>query len=193
MHSNNESVETKLQRIAKKASTDKRCQFTSLFHLMNKELLLGCFMQLKGKAASGIDRVTKASYAKNLDYNLEQLLTRLHKMAYRPQPVLRIYIPKAGSDKMRPLGIPTLEDKLVQAGLVKILNAIYEQDFIDDSYGFRPNRNCHDALRALSQTVVGRGQITCLATLLIILSINFAKFLSLSSPIDISVVIRQLT
>jgi len=101
MHSNNESVETKLQRIAKKASTDKRCQFTSLFHLMNKELLLGCFMQLKGKAASGIDKVTKASYAKNLDYNLEQLLTRLHKMAYRPQPVLRIYIPKAGSDKMR--------------------------------------------------------------------------------------------
>jgi group II intron reverse transcriptase/maturase len=153
MHSNNESVETKLQRIAKKASKDKQCQFTSLFHLMNKELLLGCFMQLKGKAASGIDKVTKETYAKNLDYNLEQLLTRLHKMAYRPQPVLRIYIPKAGSDKMRPLGIPTLEDKLVQAGLVKILNAIYEQDFIDDSYGFRPNRNCHDALRALSQTV----------------------------------------
>jgi len=110
-------------------------------------------MQLKGKAASGIDKVTKASYAKNLDSNLDDLLTKLHKMAYRPQSVLRIYIPKAGSDKMRPLGIPTLEDKLVQAGLVKILNAIYEQDFIDDSYGFRPNRNCHDALRALSQTV----------------------------------------
>ena len=146
-------METKLQRIAKKASTDKRCQFTSLFHLMNKELLLGCFMQLKGKAASGIDKVTKETYAKNLDGNLENLLSKLHKMAYRPQPVLRIYIPKAGSDKMRPLGIPTLEDKLVQAGLGKILNAIYEQDFIDDSYGFRPNRNCHDALRALSQTV----------------------------------------
>ena len=127
MHSNNESVETKLQRIAKKASTDKRCQFTSLFHLMNKELLLGCFMQLKGKAASGIDKVTKEAYAKNLNSNLESLLIKLHKMAYRPQPVLRIYIPKAGSDKMRPLGIPTLEDKLVQAGLVKILNAIYEQ------------------------------------------------------------------
>ena len=146
-------METKLQRIAKKASTDKRCQFTSLFHLMNKELLLGCFMQLKGKAASGIDKVTKETYAKNLDGNLENLLSKLHKMAYRPQPVLRIYIPKAGSDKMRPLGIPTLEDKSVQAGLGKILNAIYEQDFIDDSYGFRPNRNCHDALRALSQTV----------------------------------------
>ncbi len=120
---------------------------------MNKELLFGCFMQLKGKAASGIDKVTKGAYAKILSSNLDKLLTKLHKMAYRLQPVLRIYFPKAGSDKMRPLGIPTLEDKLVQAGLVKILNAIYEQDFIDDSYGFRPNRNCHDALRALSQTL----------------------------------------
>lgn len=146
-------METKLQRIALKASKDKQCQFSSLFHLMSKELLLGCFMQLKGKAASGIDKVTKETYAKNLNSNLDKLLTKLHKMAYRPQPVLRIYIPKAGSEKMRPLGIPTLEDKLVQAGLVKILNAIYEQDFIEDSYGFRPNRNCHDALRALSQTV----------------------------------------
>jgi len=101
MHSNNESVETKLQRIAKKASTYKRCQFPSLFHLMNKKLLLGCFVQLKGKTASGIDKVIKETYAKNLDYNLEQLLTRLHKMACRPQAVLRIYILKAGSDKMR--------------------------------------------------------------------------------------------
>ncbi len=82
-------------------------------------------------------------------------VSRLHQMAYKPQPVLRIYIPKSGSHKQRPLGIPTLEDKLVQAGLVKILQAIYEQYFIDDSYGFRPGRGCHDALRALSQSVEG--------------------------------------
>jgi group II intron reverse transcriptase/maturase len=153
MHSNEASVPTKLQRIAKKASTDKDCQFTSLYHLMNKELLLECFAQLKGKAASGIDNITKDQYAINLDANLENLVERLHRMAYKPQPVLRIYIPKAGSQRKRPLGIPTLEDKLVQAGLVKILQAIYEQDFLPDSYGFRALRSCHDALRALSQTV----------------------------------------
>lgn len=153
MRSNEENVQTKLQRIARKASKDKRCQFTSLFHLMNKALLLECFAQLKDKTASGIDNITKEAYATNLDENLDDLIERLHKMAYKPQPVLRVYIPKPGSKKRRPLGIPALEDKLVQAGLVKILQAIYEQDFINDSYGFRPKRSCHDALRALSQSV----------------------------------------
>ena len=91
---NDVSVQTKLQCIAKKASIDKDCQFTSLFHLMNKELLLECFTRLKGKAASGIDNVTKDKYAVNLGANLDNLVERLHKMAYRPQPVLRVYIPK---------------------------------------------------------------------------------------------------
>ena len=153
MPRNEESVATKLQRIAEKANSDPNFQFTSLFHLMNEELLLGCFEQLRTNAASGIDGVTKDQYAEQLPENVRQLVGRLHRMAYIPQPVMRVYIPKPGSDKMRPLGIPALEDKLVQAGLVKILQAIYEQDFIDDSYGFRPGRSCHDALRALSQTV----------------------------------------
>jgi len=151
--SNGENVETKLRRIAEKASSTSKFQFTSLFHLMNEEMLLGCFEQLRRNAASGIDGVTKEQYAEHLADNLHQLVDRLHRMAYIPQPVLRIYIPKPGSDKMRPLGIPALEDKLVQAGLVKILRTIYEQDFIDDSYGFRPGRGCHDALRALNETV----------------------------------------
>lgn len=153
MHSNEVNVETKLQRIAEKARKEPGCQFTSLFHLMNEELLLECFDGLRSNAASGIDHVTKTHYAEHLAENLRQLVDKLHKMAYRPQAVLRVYIPKPGSDKKRPLGVPALEDKLVQAGLSKILQAIYEQDFIDDSYGFRPARGCHDALRALSQTV----------------------------------------
>jgi RNA-directed DNA polymerase len=153
VHSNGVSVQTKLHCIAEKARTDQRCQFTSLFHLMNRDLMLECFMGLRTDAASGIDNITKQEYARNLYANLDKLVDRLHKMAYKPQPVLRVYIPKPGSKKLRPLGIPVLEDKLVQAGLSKILQSIYEQDFIADSYGFRPERNCHGALRALSQTV----------------------------------------
>jgi len=153
VHRNEESVETKLRRIAKKADSDANFRFTSLFHLMTEELLWGCFERLRNNAASGIDGVTKEQYAENLVENLHDLVGRLHRMAYIPQPVTRVYIPKPGSAKKRPLGIPALEDKLVQAGLVRILQAVYEQDFIEDSHGFRPERSCHSALRALSQTV----------------------------------------
>jgi group II intron reverse transcriptase/maturase len=156
MLSNGEMMATKLQRIAEKARTDSGCRFTSLFHLMNVEMLRECFRQLRKDAAVGIDKVTKEEYAENLEENLTVLVEKLHRMSYVPQPVRRVYIPKPGSTKKRPLGIPALEDKLVQAGLARILTAIYEQDFIDDSYGFRPDRSCHDALRALSDEVEGR-------------------------------------
>jgi RNA-directed DNA polymerase len=151
--SNRENVETKLLRIAEKARQEPSCKFTSLFHLMNTELLRGCFEGLRKDAASGIDGVTKEEYGNNLETNLTALVERLHRMSYIPQAVRRVYIPKPGSTKQRPLGIPALEDKLVQAGLVRIMEAIYEADFIDDSYGFRPDRGCHDALRALSLEV----------------------------------------
>lgn len=156
MLSNRETVETKLQRIAEKARRDTRCKFTSLFHLMDKELLRGCFERLRRDAAVGIDQVSKEEYEVNLEENLAMLVEKLHRMSYVPLPVRRVYIPKPGSCKQRPLGIPALEDKLVQAGLTRIVSAIYEQDFIDDSYGFRPGRSCHDALRALSHEVEKR-------------------------------------
>jgi group II intron reverse transcriptase/maturase len=124
---------------------------------MNVELLRGCFEGLRKDAASGIDRVTKEEYGRDLEANLIGLVERLHRMAYLPQPVRRVYIPKPGSTKQRPLGIPALEDKLVQAGLARIMGAIYEGDFIEDSYGFRPGRGCHDALRQLSKEVEGGG------------------------------------
>jgi len=151
--SSGELVATKLRRIAEKARKEPSFKFTSLYHLMNEELLRGCFQRLRKDAAVGIDNVTKEMYAEDLDANLSSLIGRLHRMAYIPQPVRRKFIPKPGSAKQRPLGIPCLEDKLVQAGLVRILEAVYEQDFIGDSHGFRPGRSCHTALRALSETV----------------------------------------
>ena len=153
VHRSGEPVATKLHRIAEKARKEPGFKFTSLYHLMNEELLRGCFQRLRKDAAAGIDKMTKDKYAENLEANLSNLVERLHRMAYKPQPVRRKYIPKPGSAKQRPLGIPCFEDKLVQAGLVRILEAVYEQDFIEDSYGFRPGRSCHDALRALSETV----------------------------------------
>jgi len=153
VHGSGEPVTTKLRRIAEKARKEPQFKFSSLYHLMNEELLRECFKKQRNNAASGIDKVTKGKYAENLDVNLSELIESLHQMSYIPQPVRRTYIPKPGSNKQRPLGIPVVEDKLVQAGLVRILEAVYEQDFIGDSYGFRPERSCHDALRALSDTV----------------------------------------
>lgn len=151
--SSGESVETKLLRIAEKARREPGFKFTSLYHLMNEELLRECFKRLRKDAAAGIDEMTKETYAENLEASLSNLTDRLHRMAYIPQPVRRKYIPKPGSAKQRPLGIPCFEDKLAQAGLVRILEAVYEQDFIDHSYGFRPARSCHKALIALSDAV----------------------------------------
>jgi RNA-directed DNA polymerase len=153
VHRSGEPVATKLHRIAEKARKEPGFKFTSLYHLMNEELLRGCFQRLRKDAAAGIDKMTKDMYAANLEANLASLVERLHRMAYIPQAVRRKYIPKPGSAKGRPLGIPCFEDKLVQAGLVRILESVYEQDFIEDSYGFRPVRSCHDALRGLSVTV----------------------------------------
>jgi len=104
-HRGEELVATKLQRIAVKARQEPLLKFTNLFYLMNEELLRGCFQRLRKNAAAGIDDVTKEEYAENLDINLASLLERLHRMAYIPQPVRRVHIPKPGSDKLRPLGV----------------------------------------------------------------------------------------
>lgn len=148
-----DTMETKLLRIADKARKEKEIKFTSLFHLMNEEHLRERFARLRKDAVAGVDGQTKDMYAEHLEENIVALTEKLHNMSYRPQAVLRTYIPKPGSSKMRPLGIPVIEDKLVQSGLARIIEAIYEEDFIEDSYGFRPGRNQHDALRELSRTI----------------------------------------
>ncbi|MDC3417553.1 group II intron reverse transcriptase/maturase [Aquibacillus salsiterrae] len=143
-------MNTKLIRIAELAKTNEKMKFTSLAHLLNEEALKQCHYELMGNKATGIDGVTKAEYGENLDENIKKLVNRLKKKSYRPLPVRRTYIDKPGSNKKRPLGIPAYEDKIVQRGIAKILNAIYENDFLDSSFGFRPNRNCHDALKVLN-------------------------------------------
>lgn len=125
-------------------------KFTSLAHLLNKQALVQCHHELPNKKATGINGTTKEQYSENLEEHIEDLVSRLRRKSYRPVPVRRMYIPKLNSNKKRPLGIPEHEDKVVQKGITKILNTIYENDFLDCSFGFRPNRSCHDALKILN-------------------------------------------
>jgi RNA-directed DNA polymerase len=148
-------VETKLARIAEIARTRPNEKFTSLYHLLNKEMLLQCHRELSADKAAGVDEVTKEKYAENLERNVEVLVEKLKKRSYKPQPVRRTYIPK-DDGKKRPLGIPAYEDKIVQLGLKKILEVIYEEDFRRLSYGFRPKLGCHDALENLNNQLMGK-------------------------------------
>jgi len=127
-------MRTKLERIAKVAKERPDEKFTSLIHLINEESLVQAHERMKQRKSPGVDQVTKDEYEGNLRENVRTLIGRMKTNSYRPKPTLRKYIPKAGSDKKRPLGIPSYEDKLVQSVLADILNAIYEQEFLDSSF-----------------------------------------------------------
>lgn len=142
-------METKLERITEVARNKPNERFTSLVHLINYEMIVKCHHELDGNKAAGVDEVTKQEYEENLPENVRNLIARMKRQAYKPQPARRVYIDKGSGKEKRPLGIPAYEDKLVQKALSKILNAIYEEDFLECSFGFRPGRNCHDALRLL--------------------------------------------
>jgi RNA-directed DNA polymerase len=142
--------QTFLRAIAEKASTDKHHRFGDLYRWLNRDVLRLCFFRLRKDAASGVDGVTYQDYEKNLEANLADLEGRLRRKAYRARLVRRKLIPK-GNGKMRPLGIPALEDKLVQAAVTQILLAIFEMDFLPCSYGYRPGTGAHDAIRALTE------------------------------------------
>ena len=144
-----------LPLISERARKESKVQFTSLAHLLNKKFLRECYLELGRDRASGIDGVSWQAYGENLNENLANLVRRMKAKQYRPKPAKRVYIPKNEHEK-RPLGLPSLEDKIVQKGISRILEAIYEEDFLDCSYGFRPNRSCHDALRAVDQIIMKR-------------------------------------
>lgn len=141
---------TKLTRIAELAKKTPKVKLQTLIHAIDEESLKACHNILSACKATGIDSVTKEEYGKNIDKNIANLLGRMKRQAYKPQPVKRVYIPK-DNGKKRPLGIPAYEDKLVQKSLNEILNVIYEEEFLDCSYGFRPNKDCHGAIKEVGR------------------------------------------
>lgn len=147
-----EDAPSALERVRQAATRDKKQRFTALFHhIYDIDRLRAASLSIKKDAAAGVDGETWEHYVENLEANLQDLSHRLRRGAYRARPVRRVYIPKVGKPgELRPLGVPALEDKIVQRATVEVLNAIYEQDFLKFSYGFRPGRSPHQALDALA-------------------------------------------
>lgn len=149
-------VPSALERIREAAAKDKILRFTALFHhVYEVERLRKAYFSVKHDAAPGVDGETWRQYGENLEHNIQDLAGRLRRGAYRTKPVRRVYIPKADG-RQRPIGLPTLEDKIVQRAVVEVLNAIYERDFLGFSYGFRPGRQQHHALDALWVAIQSR-------------------------------------
>ena len=144
---------TKLPSLSFRARENPQLKFTSLAHMLTVDFLKECFRELKRNKAPGVDGVSVKEYGENLEENLKDLVERLKAKRYKTLPVRRVYIPKPKGGK-RPLGIPSVEDKIVQMGLKKILEVIFEVDFLNISYGFRPKKNSHQALDTLDKMVM---------------------------------------
>jgi RNA-directed DNA polymerase len=147
------SAPSDLARVRRAARTDKDVRFTALLHHVDVDRLRAAYWAIRPKAAPGIDGVTWRDYGADLEANLRDLHDRVHAGRYRAKPSRRVFIPKADG-RLRPLGVAALEDKILQRALVEVLSAIYEQDFLGFSYGFRPGRSPHHALDALSVGIV---------------------------------------
>jgi len=143
----------KLPLISGHARRDRTFRFTSLAHLLDVEYLRDCYQSLNRNRAVGIDNISWQEYGAELDRNLERLVWKLKRKKYKPIPARRVYIPK-NEKETRPLGISALENKIVERGITWILESIYEQDFLDCSYGFRPERNCHQALKRINDLIM---------------------------------------
>jgi RNA-directed DNA polymerase len=155
---NLESVSTKLQRIAQLAREDRKRALISLAHHIDVDFLREAYRRTRKDGAPGVDDQTAAAYEENLEENLQSLLDCFKSGGYKAPPVRRAYIPK-GSDptKKRPIGVPTFEDKVLQRAVAMVLEAVYEQDFLDCSYGFRPGRSAHQAIKELRQRLMTMG------------------------------------
>jgi RNA-directed DNA polymerase len=152
-------ISTRLQRIATLAGQTPKMTFTSLAHHIDIDWLHEAYRLTRKDGATGIDGQTAAAYAENLEGNLLDLLTRAKLGTYRAPPVRRVHIPKGDGGKTRPIGIPTFEDKILQRAVAMVLGAVYEQDFLDFSYGFRPGRSAHQALGCFRDQLMKMGEV----------------------------------
>src|SRR6478752_6580320 len=156
MHRNSTTVSTKQERIAGLAKQSPQMAFTSLAYLMDMDWLKEAYRRTRKDGAVGVDGVSAEDYERDLEGNLQRLLDRVKSGTYRAPPVRRVHIPKGGSaTETRPLGIPTLADKVLQRAVVMVLESVYEQDFKDCSYGCRPGRSAHQALDGLWRQTMG--------------------------------------
>lgn len=151
------SVSTKMQRIAELARRAPSTALTTLAHHIDAEFLREAYRRTRKDGAPGVDRQTAEEYAQNLEANLQALLDRFKSGTYRAPPVKRVHIPKADGTKTRPIGIPTFEDKVLQRAVAMVLETVYEQEFLDCSYGFRPGRSAHQALQRLWEALTEMG------------------------------------
>lgn len=149
------SLPAGLERVNVAARRSRQTRFTALLHHVDEAALLRAFRRQRRAASAGVDGMTVEAYEQELERNLRDLCDRVHSGRYRPQPVRRTYIPKADGGR-RPLGVPALEDKIVQGAVAEVLSAIYEADFLGFSYGFRPHRSAHQALHALHTALMTR-------------------------------------
>ncbi len=147
-------MSTQLERIAEKARADRKLRFTALAHHLTPGFLRETWGLMNRRGASGIDGETARDFERDLDRRVDELVARLKAGRYQAPPVRRVEIPKPGSEKRRPLGIPTAEDRLVQRAVARILEAIYEADFLNVSYGYRPGRNPHQALGRVREHIL---------------------------------------
>ena len=155
-----ESMGTRLSFVAQRAKKDKGASFDNLMHLINEESLKAGYRQLRKECAVGVDGISWEGYGVELEANIKGLAGKLKTMSYRPQAVRRVYIPKDNGDR-RPLGIPAIEDKIVQKVMSWVMEAIYEQDFHEDSYGFRRGKSCHKALKRVNDLITFKSISYC--------------------------------
>jgi RNA-directed DNA polymerase len=169
------SFSTKLERIAQLAKEAPDMSFTSLSHYLDIDLLKEAFRRTRKNGSPGVDGQTASAYGLNLENNLCSLLNRVKSGSYKAPSVRRVHIPKGNGKETRPIGIPTFEDKILQRAVSMVLEAIYEQDYQDCSYGFRPGRSAHQMLEAVRNQIMSIGG-GC------VLEVDMRKFFDMLRP-----------